>query len=301
MGAERLAVYTTMYPGCERFVASWCRSWREQTDRDCDLWVGLDALTPSQVMALTDAPLDAVWVGGQAGDTPASIRQRAFSALVVRYDKIVLVDVDDLLDTSRVAAARAALDNVDVAGCALAVGDAEGNRLGFSFGPCPNADLRAMLARYNVFGLSNSAYRASVLEGCLPVPGECVLIDWLLATRASVGGARLFFDPVPRMTYRQYDGNAATIVPPFSGDAVLKAAALVVQHYRTLLETDWPWPEDSREPFEVAGTRARRFLGAVRSSPALLRRYVEDLNRLPPQRVWWWAVAHPELENLWIH
>ena len=47
MRAERLAVYTTIHPGCEPYLASWCDSIRRQTDRDFDLWIGLDALAPA--------------------------------------------------------------------------------------------------------------------------------------------------------------------------------------------------------------------------------------------------------------
>ena len=301
MPSERLAVYTTMYPGCEQFLGSWSQSWHAQTDRDCDLWIGLDGLSPSDVRACSEGPLDACWIAGAPGETPAAIRQRAFAQLVERYDKIVLVDADDILEPSRVASARTALDGADVAGCALRVSDVEGTDLGFAFGPEPGADLGALLARYNVFGLSNSAYRARALKHSLPVPGTCVLIDWLLATRASVAGSSLAFDPVPRMVYRQYEGNSAAIVPPFSGPGVLRAAALVAGHYQLLLETDWPWPAGTRQPYEHARARVIRFYDVMSGAPHLLQRYVDDLNELPPRHVWWWAVAHPELEHLWTH
>ena len=62
MPSDRLAIYTTMYPGCERFLPSWCDSLLRQTDRGGDLWVGLDSMTPAQVLAAVNAALKARWV-----------------------------------------------------------------------------------------------------------------------------------------------------------------------------------------------------------------------------------------------
>ena len=42
MSAERLALYTTIYPGVEPYLADWIHSVDAQTDRAFDLWVGLD-------------------------------------------------------------------------------------------------------------------------------------------------------------------------------------------------------------------------------------------------------------------
>ena len=299
MPSDRLAIYTTMYPGCERFLPSWCDSLLRQTDRGGDLWVGLDSMTPAQVLAAVNAPLKARWVVGRQGDTPASLRQRAFASLVGEYDKIVFVDVDDLLEPTRIESARQALDEVDVVASALRLIDEHGTDLGLAFGPEADVDLSALLVRYNVFGLSNTAYRARALGDCLPVPATCVLIDWLLATRASVIGATLRFDDVPRMAYRQYADNCAPVVPPFTARGVLTASERVVLHYRLLLESNWPWPDGARRPYEIARMRADRFKQTITTSRAVLGRYVAALNELTPQYVWWWAVAHPDLEHLW--
>jgi hypothetical protein len=241
------------------------------------------------------------WVEAVEGDTPATLRQRAFAALVSRYDSIVFVDADDVLLPERVESARQMLATFDVTGCALRLIDEHDADLDMTFGPADDDDLPSMLIRWNVFGLSNSAYRASALARCLPVPAECVLIDWLLATRALISGATFGFDREPRMLYRQYARNTARVRPPFTTETVLTATALVEGHYRALFESPWTWdwPLEARGPFEAARTRVAAFAEAMRSSPAILDRYVTALNQLPPRGVWWWAVANPELEHLW--
>ncbi len=44
-----LAVYTTIYPGVEGYLADWYRSLRQQTDQDFQLWIGLDMLGSESV------------------------------------------------------------------------------------------------------------------------------------------------------------------------------------------------------------------------------------------------------------
>jgi hypothetical protein len=298
--AHRLAVYTTVYRGCEPYLASWRESLQQQTDRDFDLWIGLDTITPDEVITEAGGLHHAHWIIAEPGDTPASLRQRAFAMLVNAYDEVVLVDADDMLQRSRIASARDALHECDVIACALRLVDESGRDLGLSsFGPEENVDLYELLPRYNVFGLSNSAYRSDTLARCLPVPPSCELTDWLIATRALVTGAVLRFDAVPRMAYRRHDHNTALVLPPFAGSDVLAASTRVVHHYRLLLESDWHWPHGTRRPFELARARAEAFHRVMRTSPTTLDAYVNALNQLTPRFVWWWAVAHPDLEHLW--
>jgi hypothetical protein len=297
--ARRLALHTTVYPGCEPFFADWYASVLAQTDRRFDLWISLDMVTPQQAEAAAGRRIVAQFVPGHDGDTPASVRERAFEVLIACYDAVVFADADDVLEPTRIEAARHALNTCDVSGCALRLSDASGTDLGVSFGAPHGADLAGLLPRYNVFGLSNSAYRSAVLAKCLPLPTDCVLIDWLLVSRAVATGAELGFDHVPRMIYRRHDNNCAPVLPPFTERQVLTASTRVVEHYGYLLDSDWRWRKGNRQPFERARARACAFHHAMHASSELLHRYVKALNTLPPQYVWWWAVGHPALEDLW--
>ncbi|HET6495446.1 MAG TPA: glycosyltransferase family A protein, partial [Thermoleophilia bacterium] len=100
-----LAVYTTVYPGVEPFLADWYASVARQTDADFRLWIGLDVMDVDAATTAIGAEPDAVWVRSSTGDTPGSLRQRALAQLVERHDAVVLVDSDDLLHSSRVETA----------------------------------------------------------------------------------------------------------------------------------------------------------------------------------------------------
>ena len=300
MSVERLALYTTIYPAVKPYLADWYRSVQQQTDKKFDLYIGVDSLSCEEIaVAMGDVP-QATLLSNLAGSSSAQIRNAALERLVDEYDAIVLVDSDDLLLPSRVYAARSALQTYDVTGCALRLIDERGRDLGFTFGPAGTADYGSLLARYNVFGLSNTAYRTSTLRRCLPVPEDCVLIDWLLATRAWASGAKLDFDPVARMSYRQYGNNTARVLPPFTAQYIKRAAQLVVDHYRLLFATDkLEGLAGNSMMLATAFRRANSFQHAITTEKDKLHQYVKALNKLTPKYVWWWCVAHPQLEEIW--
>jgi hypothetical protein len=131
-----LAVYTTIYPGVEAYLGDWFRSVESQTDREFDLWIGINGMDVSRAAHLVPgaARLRTTWVAGEAADLPAVTRQEALSRLVDAYEAVVLVDSDDVLHDSRVAAAREVVGTCDLAGCALRIVDAAGRDLGVTFG-----------------------------------------------------------------------------------------------------------------------------------------------------------------------
>jgi len=255
-------------------------------------------VTEREVFDVIGEPPHVTWRIGPPNATPSAVRQDALAAMVGAYDGIVAADVDDVMLPSRVAAARAALDDADVTGCALDIMDESGRDIGVVFVPPADLRLDTMLPRWNVFGFSNVVWRTEMLRRCLPIPSSCVLFDWLITTRAWSLGARLAFDRTPRMRYRQYGSNTAAVLPPFTEEQVRVATSRVLAHYDCVLDSPWPLAEPYRAHVAHARDRCRAFAAAV-SSPERLASYVRALNRLPPRYIWWWSVANPELEDLW--
>ncbi|MGD0458149.1 MAG: hypothetical protein ABSC21_10435 [Terriglobia bacterium] len=295
-----LAVYTTIYPGVEAYLVDWYRSLRQQTDQDFQLWIGLDRLGRESIQSMLGFDLKANWVVAPSGATPAQIRQKALAGIVETCPGVVLVDSDDLLLPSRVAAARADLQASELAGCALRLIDQQGKDLGLTFGLPPQLGPEDVFPRNNVFGFSNSAFRSDLLRRCLPIPAGAVLVDWFLATRAWLLGARLAFDHVPRMDYRQHPTNAARVRFPFSRDQVISDTALVRQHFQLLLA------EPRRDFVAERDVTVRRVTADVEEfhqhivlHPARLDGYVQALNALHPPLLWWCCVAYPPLEHMW--
>jgi hypothetical protein len=295
----KTALYTTFYRAAARYFAPWFESVRAQSDQDFDIWIGLDDLSVAEAENWVGWPIAATWVPQErAAGSPATIRSKALEHLVGQYECVVLTDADDVLGECRVETARRALEDCDVVGCALRLIDHRGQDLERIFRPDPSVALEELLAKHNVFGLSNTAYRTETLGHCLPIPRDCNLIDWYLVTRAWYSDARLGFDYAPHMYYRRHGNNTAGVLAPFSEAQILRATRLVLAHYEFVLDV----PAVSRakpESVDAARKRAKLFHQVITTSPERLAEYKRALNALEPNYIWWWSVANPELEDLW--
>jgi len=297
---QRIAVYTTVYPGVEVYLPDWYCSVRAQTDQNFQLWIGLDGIEVGAVEAVIGTHLDAVWVPSEPGDTPARIRQRSLEQIVEDFDAMVLVDSDDILHPTRVAAARSALQASELVACALRLVDQHRQDLGTTLTLSSRAVPDDILPRNNVFGFSNSAYQSDLLRRCLPLPADVTLVDWFLATKAWLKGAQLAFDPIVRMEYRQHPANTAPIRFPYDANQVIRDTKKVLDHFHLLQTSPMAnvLPERWEQVQEVA-TDVQLFSEQVISEPKKLKNYISNLNALQPQIVWWWDVAQPALQWMW--
>ncbi|HLY40600.1 MAG TPA: hypothetical protein VKR52_05270 [Terracidiphilus sp.] len=299
--ATKLAVYTTIYPAVLKYLAEWYRSVLAQTDQDFELWIGLDALSEADVEDALGCHVEARWVPAPRKSTPAQVRDLALTQLVAAGCDVILVDSDDILHPSRVAAARREIQTNDLTACALEIVGQKGQSLGSEFNFDRGVKVSEILPGNNVFGFSNSAYRWELLERCLPIPEDAVLCDWYLATRAWLFGAALSFDHDVRMKYRQYDANTAKVRLPFTADQVLSDAALVRRHFQLVLasgdqEAFSPgrWAEFQRRADEI-----EQFDRYIHQSSANLNSYLEALNGAVKQAIWWTSVAYSPLAHMW--
>jgi len=291
-------VYATCYPGVEAYFPQWRNSILAQTDKEFDLAIGLDVITPSQVQEMLGVDIKARFLMAPAGSTPTGVRNHAFAQLVDDYKGVIMTDMDDLLLPERVRSAKAMLSASDLCCCAMQVMDADCMVQDVVFDPGKGTQ---NILVGNVFGLGNTAYRSRLLKECLPVPATCVLMDWLLATRALASGATIAIDRTPQMVYRQYPNNTARILPPFSTDQILKACELVLGHYSlALAEASERFPE-MLDDLKHVSENTRHFFETMQRSRSILQDYVAALNTRPMQHVWWDCVAHPELEKIWKH
>ena len=297
---KSLALYTTIYPGVEAYLNDWYRSVREQTETGFTLWIGLDTLTIEAAIEAMGGDPNAIWVRAVPGDSPAQVRQRALERLVECCDGVVLVDSDDLLHPCRIAAARKSLRTSDFTGCALRLVDQGGTDMGLAFRPPPHAGPGDVLPRNNVFGLSNSACRSDLLRRCLPIPADVALVDWYLATRAWLSGARLAFDDVVRMDYRQHASNMARVRPPFDQQQIKSDCELVRHHFQVVRCTPLQGAlADRLASVERVASDVEAFYQQVILQPPRLERYVRALNDLELAPLWWSCVAHPALQHMW--
>jgi hypothetical protein len=101
------------------------------------------------------------------------------------------------------------------------------------------------------------------------------------------------------MAYRQYPGNIARVLPPFTAEQVVTATELVLKHYLLVLEVTSISQYPQYFLLQSAYDNARTFYNAIKDSSDIMKSYVRDLNSLPTDHIWWSCVAHPALEEIW--
>lgn len=288
---SRAAIFTVIHPGILRFVRAWAASAAAQT-ATADVVALLHGVTETEARAAA-GKLGMETVVVDPALSIAEVRNLGLAQLAAAHDVIVCVDADDELEPDRVARAIASLEHADVSACAMRIVDAAGRDTRARFTAPLEAGPLGWIVGRNVFGLSNTAYRASALRAALPAPADIVTVDWFLATMAAASGARLAFEPRDGMRYRRYGGNLAPLGPPYTAGDVRTAFERVLTHYGAVRRAA---PRDSAVTAAVVDEEARvRRIFSKLDEREPLESYTEELNRLPPSWGWWSHVADPRV------
>ena len=298
-GMLSMALYTTIYPGVEKFIFPWCQSLNQQTDKQIDVWLGVDQVDGDMICDKLEGFGKIHFILSNQGDTPAQIRERAIIEIVKSYDAVIFVDSDDVLMPTRVTAAKRAINKFDVYGCSLDIIDEEGKATGINFGFNELVNIDEFIYYGNIFGMSNTAYRTEILKQCLPIPPECFIFDWYLALSAWAINAEFIYDPEVHMKYRQYGENSTKILPPFTNNQIVLATQQVINHFQLVLENIVALQGEQKKKIEERLEQTTYFLDAILADSDTLNRYVELINQRPMEKYWWAYVAQPELEEIW--
>ncbi len=297
MTRNKIALFTTVYPEGEKYLVDWYNSVKLQDDLDVDIWIGCDRLSVDDATKSMKNNIEATWIIKRDDESGIMLRERAIRLMIPEYFGIVFVDSDDVLEDSRISTARDLLGKYDVYGCAMRIIDEKGKDMGINFTRPKDVDMKTLLFKNNVFGLSNTAYRTSLLANCLPFPKNCELLDWFLVTRALIQGADLYFDDATRMKYRQHSANIARVIPPFSEEQILTATKRVIHHYNLILSCIPELQNKERSKINSLKDHIEEFYNSITTSPGKLNQYIVELNAMPASHIWWSCVAHPALEE----
>lgn len=297
--ATKSVLYTTIHPSSLPYAAEWYKSVIGQCDQDFDICIGVDKLSKEQVSNYIGKDIDPLWIFAAGSDSAATIREKALKLLSQQYDYIILTDSDDVLLPHRIEQAKVALQDADVSACGMKLVDEHTNELGMIFTYEGKAGFDGLIPNGNIFGFSNSSFRSEMIRKCLPIPHNCVLVDWFVITRAWIKEAIIHFDPDIHMAYRQHPNNIASVVPPFDAGRLLKSTGLVIDHYRLVMRYEPDIDTSRRLVLEEALNRTEAFYESILGSEELLSSYLEALNKLAPKFIWWSFVADPGFSQIW--
>ena len=288
----RTAVYTTFYPAMLKYAEEFLYSVARQSDPDFDLWISLDGLEPTQINP--PKKLRVNYHQNKQAQNPIEMRKLALSQISEDYDSIILVDSDDILYPKRVAAAKKALEKYDGYACSLDLITENGKGLGLKFRTANHEDWLEFLINKNVFGFSNSAYRAEILKEVVNIPKQTIMMDWLVVLKVLVNqNARLYFDDTTHMAYRQYGNNVNNILSPLSPDNIKRAAKLLLEHQQ-ILKSEL----NDLAAFQNHFANVELFAEYIKDDNNL-DLYLNELNSKKEIFYWFEQIAYRELEYLW--
>lgn len=299
MDSHLVAVFSTVYPEGTQFLPDWYHSILGQTDSSFDLWIGCDRISVSDAEKAMGGIFPATWILKEENESAIHLRERMMQEIVKDYSMVIFVDSDDILMPKRVEAAKKALQSYEFYGSSMTLIDECGANLNRNFHPPENYDVSELMVRTNIYGLSNTAYRTDVLEKCLPFPENCILLDWFIATKALNNSAVPYFDKQVRMLYRQHSLNTARVLPPFSHEQILLSTKRVLDHYTCVLAHIPNLSLKFKEKIILAQAEVAEFNISILESEELLQLYMNKLNDLATDHIWWSCVANPQLEDLW--
>ncbi|MCQ1539547.1 hypothetical protein FTO68_11220 [Methanocalculus taiwanensis] len=299
MNSNLVAVFSTVYPEGTQYLSDWYKSILAQTDGNFDIWIGCDRISVSDAVKGMGGTLTATWILKEENESAIHLRERMVREIVKDYSMVIFVDSDDILMPTRVEAAKEALQSNDFYGCSMTLIDECGANLNRHFHPPEYYDVFDLMVRTNIYGLSNTAYRTDVLEKCLPFPENCILLDWFIATKALNNSAVPYFDEQVRMLYRQHSLNTARVLPPFSCEQILLSTKRVLDHYSCVLAYIPNLSLKFKEKIILAQAEVEEFNIRILESEELLQLYVNELNELSIDHIWWSCLANPQLEEIW--
>lgn len=284
-----VAVFSPIFPNALPFLPQFFRSLTDQTFTDFKLWLALDRLSVDEVAEYVPPGLRVQWVPAEAHDNPARLRKRTWSSMVSLHDAIVMIDSDDIAHPERVESAAESLESSEVNACALRIVDKYDAPVGAVLSLPQGAEILENVHHWNVFGLSNTAYRAEALDPLIQFPDGIGIIDWHLLARAVRLELSLSFTTLPLLDYRQYAANTARILPPLPLDYVRRATGFVRTHLNGLLQT-----VPSGNFAEGAAARLLEVEAFADADDAAIRRSLS--RHLPSSQncyLWWEYVAPP--------
>jgi|GEM_PF-3276135 len=227
----KTAVYTTLYPEAIRFWNDFIQSVEVQSDADFDLVVCLDNMSVDDVVSGNVIPHFYL----PSTKTPSAIRQECWQHLIdMGYDAIIMVDADDTLAPDRIKKTKMALQNYDMDVCGLQLVDENLQKMDWTLQPNPDEKTENYIIHANDIGLSNTAYRTEFLQRLIPAPTDIIMLDWFLALRAVEEGARISKRQSLDMLYRQYDGNVANFIPPYTEELVKVQTKRVIAFWESV-------------------------------------------------------------------
>ncbi len=231
---NNVAFLTTIFPMDKSYLFDFFNSLQKQTYKNFDVIVindnydGFDEVE----QAFTDLNIIELNYSG----TPAKNREYGINYVIDSgYDVLIFGDSDDYFDSDRIQVSIDSLNDYDIVVNEISLFNTAGiySNKYISNRVQDNTQISLdFIKDKNIFGLSNTALRVSILDRT-GFDQDLVAVDWYLYTKLLLKNAKAIFTNKTQTYYRQYESN--TIGIGVRSDETIKKTRLVKSKHYSLL------------------------------------------------------------------
>lgn len=235
MNRKRTLVFGVVYPGVEDYIDDYAESINDQDYQEFDILIIDDGLHIDLTKKF-NKDIDIIFSENKY--SKAEIRQLSIDYAIQKgYRNIVFTDTDDFFSRDRIANAVKMLNSYDFVINELVVTDNGGHiaeyQIWDKFINQKNLVIDSFLDS-NIFGLSNSAVRTSLLKQIL-LPDEIIASDWIIVSQLLLAGAEGIISD-SKTYHRQTENNDVGIRFQLTPNRLRKGILAKRLHYQSMCQ-----------------------------------------------------------------
>jgi glycosyltransferase involved in cell wall biosynthesis len=281
--------FSVVYPEAEKFLEEFFDSLSKQTVKNFDVYIINDQLENFEAIRRKFDGLKII--ESEYHDSPAKIREFGLKMMAnMGYENIIFGDADDGFAENRVEYACELLSSNDVVVNDLNLIDAESNmmEIGYLSRRLRNGEIieRDFIKEKNVFGFSNSAVRAWLLNDTISFHNDLEAVDWYYFDVLLRKAKRAVFTSGTYTCYRRHGNNCAAI-QHIDDAQIVYGVKVKATHYDLLSSTS--------DEYSLLHEQYRQLMNRLDKDADFKVKYLQAVKKNNPQNAFWWeAIKLPE-------
>lgn len=275
---NEIVVFTTVFPESYEFFSTFFKSLEKQTYKSYDLLIINDGVKDLSDKIKKDS------INTLIVDTDNSIsknRELGIKCIIeLDYKYAVFIDSDDYVKENRIEVAIKKLNKFDIVVNDISLFDYNGiyNERYFSQRIANNKEIKKeFLSDKNIFGLSNTSLKVSLLKG-ITFSKNLKVVDWVLFSTLFNKGINAIFTNETITYYRQYNRNLVSI-DKYDKDSLINCLSIKKKHYKEM------------------GLDNEKYLSLYEETCFLEEKvlsgdYILDYKKVEKQNLFWWEITN---------
>jgi hypothetical protein len=237
---KRIAFFSVVFPTIEPYLHDYFTSLKNQTVINFDVFIVNDGLENFNKYKTQYNTLNIISVDYH--HTPAKIREFGVNRILKEdYDAIIFGDADDFFAPNRIERAITLLKNWDIVVNDLELIDLHNDIIKPRYISKRIENGKPIFLDFiidkNIFGLSNTAVRTSILEP-VRLNENLIAVDWYLFSVLLLHNHTSIFTNETTTYYRQYTSNTAGLTAELTKEGLLKIIKVKSLHYQEMVKFD---------------------------------------------------------------